>query len=83
MPYSPQVIEILEANAPAFTVICEFETDCGHTIAAMRDDSGREWVTVKKPGLSDNGDERFLQTPFLKTGTAAGAAEDIWQKMQF
>lgn len=62
--------------------ICEFETDCGHTIAAMRDDMGREWVLVTKPELNEAGESQYIQTPFLKAGTASDAAETIFNQLQ-
>lgn len=62
--------------------ICEFETDCGHTISAMRDGLGREWVVVKKPDLNEQGEVQYIQTAFLKAGGAEGAAERIFNQLQ-
>lgn len=62
--------------------ICEFETDCGHTISAMRDDTGREYVLVQKPELNEAGESQFIQTPFLNPGSASGAAERIFNQLQ-
>ena len=62
--------------------ICEFETDCGHTISAMSDNTGREYVLVRKPGVNEAGLSQFIQTPFLQAGTASSAAEAIFNQLQ-
>ena len=60
--------------------LCVYTTASGHTIYAILQDDGREFVRVDSPADS-NGKVARIDTPFLRAGTAGQCAVEIYNDM--